>query len=70
MDGLHRNVRIIYALAFFHMFMLIGSVAQGIGYLWLNFADGFMGLAIFALILGVAVSMMSGVDLALLYDTE
>lgn len=121
MDGLHRNVRIIYALAFFHMFMLIvpvivpffeskglslgeifylqaiyatcivvleapsgyladrmgrrtvlliGSVAQGIGYLWLNFADGFLGLAIFELILGVAVSMMSGADLALLYDTE
>jgi len=119
--GLQRNIRVIYALAFFHTFMLIvpvlvpffeskgltlgeifylqaiyasmivvleapsgyladrfgrravlliGSIAHGIGYLWLNFADGFISLVIFELFLGVAVSMMSGADLALLYDTE
>lgn len=119
--GLQRNIRIVYALAFFHTFMLIvpvivpffeskgltlgeifylqaiyasmivvleapsgyladrigrrsvlliGSVAHGVGYLWLNFADGFLSLVIFELMLGVAVSMMSGADLALLYDTE
>lgn len=118
---LRRNVKIIYALAFFHMFMLIvpvivpffqskglslseifylqaiyafaivvleapsgyfadamgrrlalliGSVAHGAGYLWLNFADGFWGLVVFELIVGVAMSMLSGADLALLFDTE
>lgn len=119
--GLKRNIRIVYALAFFHTFMLIapvlvpffeskglslseifylqaifatiivvleapsgyladkigrravlviGSVAHGAGYLFLVFADGFWQLAIFEVILGVAMSMMSGADLALLYDTE
>ena len=116
-----RNIRIVYALAFFHTFMLIapvlvpffeskglslseifylqaifatiivlleapsgyladkmgrravlviGSVAHGAGYLFLVFADGFWQLAVFEIILGVAMSMMSGADLALLYDTE
>ncbi len=120
-QGLKRNIRIVYALAFFHTFMLIapvlvpffeskglnlseifylqaifatiivlleapsgyladrmgrravlviGSVAHGAGYLFLVFADGFMGLVVFEIILGIAMSMMSGADLALLYDTE
>lgn len=119
--GMKRNIRIVYALAFFHTFMLIapvlvpffeskglslseifylqaifatiivlleapsgyladkigrravlviGSVAHGAGYLFLVFADGFWQLAIFEIILGIAMSMMSGADLALLYDTE
>ena len=116
-----RNIRIVYALAFFHTFMLIapvlvpffeskglslseifylqaifaivivileapsgyladkmgrravlviGAVAHGAGYLFLVFADGFWQLAVFEIILGIAMSMMSGADLALLYDTE
>ena len=120
-NGLKRNIRILYALAFFQTFMLIspvlvpffeslglslseifylqaiyasvivlleapsgyladrfgrravlliGSIANGAGYAWLVFADGFMGLIIFEMILGVAISMMSGADLALLYDSE
>lgn len=120
-QGMKRNIRIVYALAFFHTFMLIapvlvpffeskglslseifylqaifatvivlleapsgyladkmgrravlviGSVAHGAGYLFLVFADGFWQLAIFEIILGIAMSMMSGADLALLYDTE
>ena len=118
---LKRNIKIVYALAFFHMFMLIvpvivpffqskglslaeifylqaiyafaivvleapsgyfadvmgrrlalliGSAAHGIGFFWLNFVDGFWGLAAFELILGIAMSMLSGADLALLFDTE
>jgi len=118
---LQRNIKIVYGLAFFHMFMLIvpvivpffqskglslaeifylqaiyaatimlleapsgyfadvmgrrlallvGGAAHGIGYLWLNFADGFWGLVLFEVILGVAMSMLSGADLALLYDSE
>lgn len=119
--SLRRNVRIIYALAFFHMFMLIvpvivpffeskglslseifylqavyagiivlleapsgwladrfgrrtvlliGSAAHGAGYLWLVFADSFVQLMVFEFLLGIAASMMSGADLAILYDTE
>ncbi len=119
--ALKRNIRVIYALAFFHAFMLIapvlvpffeskgltiaqifylqaifagtimlleapsgyladkfgrravllvGSLAHGIGSLCLLFADGFIGLALFELVLGIAASMMSGADLALLYDSE
>lgn len=119
--SLRRNVRIILALAFFHMFMLIvpvivpffeskglslseifylqavyagiivlleapsgwladrfgrrtvlliGSVAHGAGYLWLVFADSYVQLMIFEFLLGIAASMMSGADLAILYDTE
>lgn len=119
--SLQRNVRIIYALAFFHMFMLIvpvivpffeskglslseifrlqavyagiivlleapsgwladrfgrrtvlliGSAAHGAGYLWLVFADSFVQLLVFEFLLGIAASMMSGADLAILYDTE
>lgn len=121
LEGMKRNIRIVYALAFFHTFMLIapvlvpffeskglslseifylqaifaivivileapsgyladkmgrrgvlviGSVAHGAGYLFLVFADGFWQLAVFEIILGIAMSMMSGADLALLYDTK
>ncbi|OFE11587.1 hypothetical protein PHACT_13690 [Pseudohongiella acticola] len=120
-EKLQRNINIVYALAFFHMFLLIvpvlvpffqskglslaeifylqaiyagaivvleapsgyfadvmgrrlalliGALAHGLGFFWLNFADGFWGLVIFELILGMAVSMLSGADLALLYDSE
>ena len=121
LNRMKRNIRIVYALAFFHTFMLIapvlvpffeskglslseifylqaifatvivlleapsgyladkmgrrsvlvvGSIAHGAGYLFLVFADGFWQLAVFEIILGIAMSMMSGADLALLYDTE
>ncbi len=120
-EKLERNIKIVYGLAFFHMFMLIvpvivpffqskglslaeifylqaiyagaimlleapsgyfadvmgrrfailvGAVAHGVGYFWLNFAEGFWGLVLFELILGIAMSMLSGADLALLYDSE
>jgi len=120
-QGMKRKIRIVYALAFFHTFMLIapvlipffeskglslseifylqaiyatvivlleapsgyladkmgrrvvlviGSVAHGAGYFFLTLAGGFCQLVIFEIILGIAMSMMSGADLAMLYDTE
>ena len=36
----------------------------------LLFADGFAGLALFELGLGIGVSLVSGTDLAILYDSE
>ncbi|WP_169792300.1 MFS transporter [Pseudohongiella spirulinae] len=50
--------------------LLIGASAHGVGYLWLNFAEDFTGLLIFEMLMAVAVSMVSGADLALLYDSE
>ena len=118
---LHRNITAIYALAFFHSFLiivpvivplfmskglsladifylqaiyattivlleapsgyfadlfgrrfalLIGSVMHGAGYLLLNFTDDLAGLIIFEITLGIASSLLSGADLALLYDTQ
>jgi len=118
---LHRNIKIIYALAFFYCFMvivpvivpffmakglslaeifylqaifataivvfeapsgyfadvfgrrtalLIGSLLHGLAYLILNFADDLASLILFEILAGVAASLLSGADLALLYDTQ
>jgi len=118
---LHRNIKIIYGLAFFHSFMvivpvivpffmakglsladifylqavfatavvvfeapsgyfadvfgrkaalLIGSITHGLAYFYLNFADDLASLIIFEIIAGIAASLLSGADLALLYDTQ
>ncbi len=120
-NKLHRNINLIYGLAFFHSFMiivpvivpffiskglslaeifylqavyastivvleapsgyfadlfgrrtalLIGSVVHGIGYLCLNFADDLFSLIVFEIIVGISASLLSGADLALLYDTQ
>ncbi|TFH70847.1 MFS transporter [Gammaproteobacteria bacterium LSUCC0112] len=50
--------------------LIVGAAAHGAGYFWLNFATDFWGLMMFEIILGIAMSMMSGADLALLYDSE
>ena len=50
--------------------LVIGSVIHGSGYFMLIFADEFFTLMIFEIILGVAASLLSGADLALLYDTR
>jgi|TARA_B100002003_G_scaffold217753_1_gene218215 MFS family permease len=50
--------------------LLIGSAAHGLGYLCLNFADDLSGLIFFEIIVGIAGSLLSGADLALLYDTQ
>ena len=118
---LHRNIGVIYGMAFFHSFMviipvivpffmskglsladifylqavyattivlleapsgyfadvfgrrfalLIGSAGHGLGYLCLNFATDLGGLIFFEVIVGIAASLLSGADLALLYDTK
>lgn len=118
---LHRNINIIYGIAFFHSFMvivpvlvpffmskglslaeifylqaifaativlfeapsgyfadifgrrtalLIGSVIHGFGFLLLNFSDDFGSLVVFEITVGIAMSLLSGADIALLYDTQ
>ncbi len=120
-NKLHRNIHIIYGLAFFHSFMvivpvivpffmdkglkladifylqavfataivvfeapsgyfadvfgrktalLLGSLIHGVGYFYLNFADDLASLIIFEITVGIAASLLSGADLALLYDTQ
>jgi MFS family permease len=119
--NLHRNINLIYGLAFFHSFMvivpvivpffiskglcladifylqavfataivvfeapsgyfadafgrktalLIGGIIHGIGYFILNFANDLTSLIIFEITVGIAASLLSGADLALLYDTQ
>lgn len=118
---LHRNIKIIYGLAFFYSFMVIvpvivpffmekglslaeifylqavfaaaivvfeapsgyfadvfgrktalviGSIIHGLAYLYLNFADDLTSLIVFEIMAGIAASLLSGADLALLYDTQ
>ncbi len=50
--------------------LLIGSIFYAFGTLLLYFSDGFGMLIAFELCMAVAVSLISGADLALLYDTE
>jgi MFS family permease len=120
-EKIQRNITAIYALAFFHSFMvivpvivpffiskglsladifylqavyattivlleapsgyfadlfgrrfalLVGAVVHGAGYLLLVFADDLTSLIIFEITVGVAASLLSGADLALLYDTQ
>jgi len=50
--------------------LITGSVFIGLGHAMLLFAHSFAGLALFELGLGIGVSLVSGTDLAILYDTE
>ena len=50
--------------------LVVGAVFAGIGHSALVFADGFWGLVAFEAGLALAHSLISGADLALLYDTE
>lgn len=50
--------------------VVAGTLLLGLGFSVLPFANGFVELALFETLLGVAVSLISGADLALLYDTE
>jgi len=50
--------------------LLVGSVFIGLGHSMLLFADGFGGLALFEMFLGIGSSLVSGTDLAILYDSE
>ena len=52
------------------MALLIGSLAHGLGYLYLNVVDDFSQLILFEITVGIGGSLLSGADLALLYDTQ
>jgi MFS family permease len=114
---LHRNIKLVYGLAFFYSFMVIvpffmakgliladifylqavfaaaivvfeapsgyladlfgrktalviGNIIHGLAYFYLNFADNLTSLIIFEIMVGIAASLLSGADLALLYETQ
>ena len=50
--------------------LLVGAVFAGVGHTLLIFADGFWGLAAFEIALGIASSLISGADIAMIYDSE
>jgi len=50
--------------------ILIGSALNAIGFMSLLQADSFVDFLVYEIILGVGFSLISGADLALLYDTE
>jgi len=50
--------------------LLVGSVFNAVGFLSLIWADTFFDFLVYEVILGVGLSLISGTDLALLYDTE
>ena len=50
--------------------LVVGTVIGALGHSALLTADGFWTLAIFEICLGISHSLISGADLALLYDTE
>ena len=50
--------------------LLIGSVAHGLAYFYLNFANDLNHLIVFEIGAGIAASLLSGADLAVLYDTQ
>ena len=50
--------------------LVLGAVFCGIGHTLLLLADGFWGLALFEVMLAIGSSLISGADLAMLYDSE
>ncbi len=50
--------------------VLLGSAINAVGFLWLINADGFADFLLYEIFLGVGISLISGADLALLYDSE
>lgn len=50
--------------------LVVGAFFYGVGNSLLVVADGFWGLAAFELCLAIGASLVSGADLAMIYDTE
>ena len=50
--------------------ILLGSALNGLGFFSLLWADSFVDFLLYEAILGIGFSLISGADLALLYDTE
>ncbi|MDZ7686513.1 MAG: MFS transporter [Gammaproteobacteria bacterium] len=50
--------------------LIAGSVFHAAGFTWLCFANGFVELMVFEGLVGIGMSLLSGADLSLLYDTQ
>ena len=50
--------------------LVIGSVFHAAGFTWLYFTESFLGLLVFEGLIAVAISLFSGADLSMLYDTQ
>lgn len=50
--------------------LVIGSIFHAVGFTWLIFTESFWGLMVFEALVGIAISLFSGADLSLLYDTQ
>jgi MFS family permease len=50
--------------------LIAGSIFHGLGFSWLYFAEGFGQLVLFEMTVGLGLSLLSGADLSLLYDTQ
>lgn len=50
--------------------ILVGSAFNAVGFLSLLWADSFTDFLVYEVLLGIGFSLISGADLALLYDTE
>lgn len=50
--------------------IMIGAALNAVGFLSLLWADSFLDFVVYEIILGIGFSLISGTDLALLYDTE
>tara|TARA_R110002072_G_scaffold3830_8_gene27436 strand:+ start:29918 stop:31132 length:1215 start_codon:yes stop_codon:yes gene_type:complete len=50
--------------------LIIGSVFHAAGFTWLCFTESFLGLMVFEGLVAVAISLFSGADLSMLYDTQ
>jgi MFS family permease len=50
--------------------ILVGSVINSLGFFSLLWADSFADFLVYEFLLGIGFSLISGADLALLYDTE
>ena len=50
--------------------ILVGAALNAVGFLSLLWADSFVDFLVYEFILGIGFSLISGADLALLYDTE
>lgn len=49
--------------------LVLGAFFSGLGFTWLNFANTFEELLIFELLIGLGLSLMSGTDFSILYDS-
>lgn len=50
--------------------LIAGSFLHGLGFTILCFADSFAGLVLFEITVGIGMSLLSGSDLSLLYDSQ